>query len=78
MGEVAVVTISETFPAHDSRLSLRCFSASGKAERWIDDQIDEKVREYNLDRNLSVDGWLVMADGWDHTFQYDIHELNIE
>ena len=78
MNEVAVVTISETFPAHNCMLSLRCFSSSEKAERWVEDQIDEKVREYTLDRNLAVDGWLVMADGWDHTFQYDIHELDVE
>lgn len=78
MDKVAVVTISETFPAHDSMLSLRCFSSSVKDERWIEDQIDGKVREYNLDRNMAVDGWLVTVDGWNHTFQYDIHELNIE
>ena len=78
MDTVAVVTISETFPAHDSMLSLRCFSSCEKAERWVEDQINEKVREYNLDENLAVDGWLVMADGWNHTFQYDMHELDIE
>lgn len=78
MNKVAVVTTSETFPAHDCKVSLRCFASSEKAERWIEGQIDEKVREYNLDRNAAVDGWLVMADGWDHTFQYDTRELDVE
>ena len=78
MDKVAVVTISETFPAHDCKVSLRCFASSGKAERWIEGQIDEKVSEYNLDRNAAVDGWLVMADGWNHTFQYDTRELDVE
>ena len=78
MNEVVVVTISETFPAHDSELSLRCFSASEKAAQWIEGQIDEKVKEYGLDQNTAVDGCLVMIDGWNHTIQYGFEVLDVE
>ena len=78
MDKVFIVTVSETFPAHESTLSLRCFSSSEKAERWIEEQIDGKVGAYDLDREKTVDGWQVLVDGWNHTIQYGFEELDVE
>ena len=46
-----------------------------KAAKWIESQIDEKVLTFHLDRNAAVDGWFVKLAGYDHTIQYDVHEL---
>lgn len=75
---VTVVRVSETFPSHDSEVSLRCFSSHEKAERWIEGQIGEKVNKFGLDRGSAVNGWFVMIDGWNHTLQYNLEELNVE
>ena len=55
MDKVFIVTVCKTFPVHESTLSLRCFSSSEKADRWIEEQIDEKVRSYDLDREKTHD-----------------------
>ena len=75
---VAVVTISESFPQHGTEVSLRCFSSNEKAARWIEGQIDEKVQDHRLNRNVAVDGWFVKLEGEAHTIQYDVHELVVE
>lgn len=77
MNQVFVVTISELFPQHGNKVTLRCFSSHEKAARWIEDRIEEKVRVFGLDRSTAVDGWFVTVAS-DHTIQYDVHELNVE
>ena len=56
---VAVVTISELFQLHGNAVSLRCFSSNEKAAKWIEKQIEERVRTFHLDRDAAVDGWAV-------------------
>lgn len=75
---VAVVTISESFPLHGNAVSLRCFSSNEKAAKWIEKQIEERVRTFHLDRDAAVDGWFVKLEGETHTVQYDVHELEVE
>lgn len=58
-------------------MSLRCFSSHEKAERWIEDRIEENVRAFDLVRSIAVDGWFVTVAS-DHTIQYDVYELNVE
>ena len=77
MNQVYVVTISELFPQHGNEVTLRCFSSHEKAERWIEDRIEETVRTFGLDRVTAVDGWFVTITS-DHTIQYDTHELSVE
>lgn len=77
MNQVFVVTISESFPLHGNEVTLRCFSSHEKAERWIEDRIEETVRTFGLDRSTAVDGWFVTIAN-DHTIQYDVCELNVE
>lgn len=75
---VSVVTISESFPQHGNAVSLRCFSSNEKAAKWIEKQIEERVRTFHLDRDAAVDGWFVKLEGETHTVQYDVHELEVE
>ena len=75
---VAVVTISESFPLHANAVSLRCFSSNEKAAKWIEKQIEERVRTFHLDREAAVDGWFVKLEGEEHSIQYDVHELEVE
>ena len=77
-GRVAVVTISESFPQHGNAVSLRCFSSNEKAAKWIEKQIEERVRTFHLDREAAVDGWFVKLEGEEHAIQYDVHELDVE
>ena len=75
---VVVVTISECFPLHGNEVSVRCFSSFEKAERWIECQIDEKIKVFGLDRSEWVDGWFVRLGCEEHTFQYDAKEMDVE
>ena len=75
---VAVVTISESFQLHGNAVSLRCFSSNEKAAKWIEKQIEERVRTFHLDRDAAVDGWFVKLEGEGHTIQYDVRELQVE
>ena len=75
---VAVVTISESFQLHGNAVSLRCFSSNEKAAKWIEKQIEERVRTFHLDREAAVDGWFVKLEGEEHSIQYDVHELEVE
>ena len=75
---VSVVTISESFPQHGNEVTLRCFSSNEKAVKWIESQIDEKIKEFGLDRSEWVDGWFVRLGCEEHTFQYDAKEMDVE
>ena len=77
-GRVAVVTISESFPLHGNAVSLRCFSSNEKAAKWIEKQIEERVRTFHIDRDAAVDGWFVKLEGEEHAIQYDVRELQVE
>lgn len=77
MNRVFVVTISKLFPLHGNKVPLRCFSSHKKAERWIEDRIEENVRAFGLNRSTAVDGWCVTIAN-DHTIQYDVHGLNVD
>ena len=48
-----------------------------KAERWIHQQINELVTEYELDRRSAVTDWFVQIDGWNHTMQYEVTKEEI-
>ena len=74
MKTVVVVTISEILPIHGNEIDTMVFDSLGKAEAWIEQQIDEKVKDFQLDRDSAVDGWFVQIDGWNHTIQYDAKE----
>ena len=75
---VAVVTISESFQLHGNAVSLRSFSSNEKAAKWIENQIEERVRTFHLDRDAAVDGWFVKLESEARTIQYDVHELVVE
>lgn len=75
---VIAVTISECIPFHGNEVSVRCFSSFEKAERWIEGQIDEKIKEYDLDRDEWVDDWFVRLGCEEHTLQYDAKEIEVE
>ena len=75
---VVVVTISHSFPWLGNETTVRCFSSFAKAERWVEGQIDEKVKEYDLDRDRWVDDWFVRLGCEEHTFQYDAQEMEVE
>ena len=77
MNRVFVVTISELFPQHGNKVTLRCFSSHEKAARWIENRIEENVRTLGLNRSIAVDGWFLSIAS-DRTIQYDVHELNVE
>lgn len=74
MKTVVVVTISETLPTHGNEVDTMVFDSIVKAETWVERQIEEKVKKFNLDRDSAVDGWFVQIDGWNHTIQYDAKE----
>lgn len=74
---VAVVTISETLAPHEDEVDTMVFDSMEKAEAWIECQVDEKVKDFHLDRDSDVDGWFVQIDGWNHTIQYDASEKMI-
>lgn len=71
MKTVVVVTISETLTIHENEVDTMVFDLMEKAEAWVERQIEEKVKDFNLDRDLDVDGWFVQIDGWNHTIQYE-------
>ena len=75
---VAVVTISESFQLHGNEVLLRCFSSNEKAAKWIEKQIEERVRTFHIDRDAAVDGWFVKLEGEEHAIQYDVRELQVE
>ena len=75
---VVVITISESFPLHGNAVSLRCFSSNEKAAKWIEKQIEERVRTFHIDRDAAVDGWFVKLEGEEHAIQYDVRELQVE
>ena len=75
---VVVVTISHSFPWLGNETTVRCFSSFAKAERWIEGQIDELVKEYDLDRDKWVEDWLVRLGCMEHSFQYDAQEMEVE
>ena len=74
---VVVVTISETLATHENEVDTMVFGSQEKAEDWVERQIEEKVKDFHLDRDTAVDGWFVQIDGWNHTIQYDVKEKEI-
>lgn len=74
MKTVVVVTISETLATHENEVDTMVFDSMEKAETWVERQIEEKVRDFHLDRDTAVDGWFVKIDGWNRTIQYDAKE----
>ena len=74
MKTVVVVTISETLVTHENEVDTMVFDSMGKAETWVERQIEEKVKGFRLDRDAAVDGWFIQIDGWNHTIQYDAKE----
>ena len=77
MRTVVVVTISETLLTHGNEVDTKAFSSLEKAEDWVERQIEEKVKDFHLDRDTAVDGWFVQIDGWNHTIQYDAKERTV-
>lgn len=77
MKTVVVVTISETLPTHENKVDTMVFGSLEKAEDWVERQIEEKVKDFHLDRDTAVDGWFVQIDGWNHTIQYDAKERTV-
>lgn len=77
MKTVVVVTISETLPTHENEVDTMVFDSFEKAEAWVERQVEEKVRDFHLDRDSDVDGCFVKIDGWNHTIQYDAKEKEV-
>ena len=77
MKTVVVVTVSETLPTHENEVDTIVFGSVGKAGAWVERQIEEKVKDFHLDRDTAVDGWFVQIDGWNHTIQYNAKEKEI-
>lgn len=75
---VIVVTICETLLEHADEVDTVVFSDWDKANAWIESQIDEKVKDFQLDRDSDVNGWFVHIDAWDHTIQYDAKERVVQ
>ena len=74
---IVVVTISEILATHENAIDTMVFDSMENAEAWVERQIEEKVKDFDLDRDASVDGWFVQIDGWQHTIQYDMKEKTV-
>lgn len=75
--KVYVVTISECSPVHESELGVEAFADENVAEQWIESQIAEKRKTYELSDD-DIDGWYVEIEGSLHTIQYDIKKCELK
>ena len=75
---VVVVTIRETLTRHADEVDTVVFADWEKANAWIESQINEKVKAFQLDRDSDVEGWFVQIDGGNQTIQYDAKELVVQ
>ena len=75
---VVVVIIRETLTRHADELDTVVISDWEKANAWIESQINEKVKAFQLDRDSDVEGWFVQIDGGNQTIQYDAKELVVQ
>lgn len=69
---VFVVTISEQRPDGTHETGVEVFRREDSAVEWIEATISALVEKHKLVAALSVDGWFVKLDGWNHTIQFDI------
>ena len=71
--EIVVVNVLRRGPCFSGDFESKVFATFERAEKWIDEQIDALVKEYDLDREKAVDGWHVDIDA-DSAVQFDAQE----
>ena len=71
--KIVIVEVSRRGPCHYWDFESKVFATLKRAEKWIDEQIDALVKEYDLDKGKAVDGWHVDIDG-DSAVQFDPQE----
>ena len=71
--EIVVVEVSRRGPCHYWDFESKVFATFERAVKWIDEQIDALVKEYDLDREKAVDGWHVDIN-LDSAVQFDTQE----
>ena len=71
--QIVVVEVSRRGPCHHWDFESKVFATFERAEKWIDEQIDALVKEYDLDREKAVEGWHVDIDA-DSAVQFDTQE----
>ena len=69
---VYVVTTKETLGPQLLDVGVAVLGSRLKADRWIDQQINDLVAEYELDRSSAVTDRFVQIDGWNHTMEYEV------
>ena len=69
---VYVVTTKEMLGPQLIDVGVAVLGSRLKAERWINQQIDDLVTEYELDRSSAVTDRFVQIDGWNHTMEYEV------
>lgn len=75
---IFLVTCTEHGNAGDYEFTVEAFAMRYNAELWVERRIATLVAENGLDTNKDVDGWFVKIDGWHHTIQFDILELELK
>ena len=71
--EIVVVEVSRRGPCHYWDFEAKVFATYERAVKWIEEQIDALVKEYELDREKAVDGWHVDIN-LDSAVQFDTQE----
>lgn len=75
---VYVVTTKEMLGPQLIDVGVAVLESRLKADRWIDQQIDDLVTEYELDRSSAVTDQFVQIDGWNHTMEYEVAEKEVQ
>ena len=73
--EIVIVTVTRRLPCNAWDIVAKVFATSGRAEKWIDEQIDIICKENGLDRAVAtaLDDWHVEIDA-DSAYQFDMRE----
>ena len=71
--EIVIVNVFRRGPCFSCDFESKVCATLKRAEKWIDEQIDALVKEYDLDRGKAVDGWHVDIDV-DSAVQFDTQE----
>ncbi len=71
--EIVVVNVLRRGPCFYYDFEVKVFATFERAEKWIDEQIDALVKEYDLDREKAVEDWHVDIDV-DSAVQFDTQE----
>ncbi len=71
--EVVVVTKTTRYQYHGYDFAVNVFATHLEAEKWVEQQINSLIAEYELDRDTDVDGWYIDVDP-NSSIQFDAKE----